>query len=123
VSQNDRPTSRVEVERVKPSRKVLYHFAIFAIVNEMLASRIRAIQRVETAHLKAILHAYGVRPTAFHALVGSGILIDYSITIANFAKWYTTFLFGLTQSTSTFWLASIDKDLDKTCVTYLKLII
>jgi len=32
VSDNSRPTLHVHIERVKPSRKVLYHFAIFAII-------------------------------------------------------------------------------------------
>jgi len=36
MSDNSLPTLRVHVERVKSSRKVLYHFAIFAIINELL---------------------------------------------------------------------------------------
>jgi len=31
--------SRRQVERIKLSRKVLYHFAIFAMVNEILATK------------------------------------------------------------------------------------
>ena len=54
------------------------------------------------ARRRAILHAYGVRPTAFRALTGSNVLIYYSIIIANFTKWYMTFHFLVTQSTSTF---------------------
>jgi len=56
---------------------------------------------------------YGVRPTA---LVGSDILINCSITVASFAKWCMTLLFGLPQSASTFWLAG---DLSNTLYIFL----
>ena len=35
-SENFLRSACIEVERTKPSRKVLYHFAIVAIVNELL---------------------------------------------------------------------------------------
>ena len=41
MSQNDGYHFLVQVERVKLSRKVLYHFAIFAIVNEILITKNR----------------------------------------------------------------------------------
>jgi len=36
VSDNSRDNARVQVERTKLSQKILYHFTIFAIVNEIL---------------------------------------------------------------------------------------
>jgi len=44
VSGKGRINSRVHVERVKPSRKVLYHFAKFSIINEILNNKDRSIQ-------------------------------------------------------------------------------
>jgi len=36
VSDNSRDNARVQVKQTKLSQKVLYHFTIFAIVNEIL---------------------------------------------------------------------------------------
>lgn len=36
MSGNSRTNRRVQVELVKPSRKVLYHFSIFSIIREIL---------------------------------------------------------------------------------------
>ena len=44
VSQNCRFNHRVLVERIDPSRKVLYHFAIRAIINEILMIKDRPIR-------------------------------------------------------------------------------
>ena len=40
VSQNCRLIRRVLIERINPSRKVLYHFAIRATINEILMIKI-----------------------------------------------------------------------------------
>src|SRR5580765_6208206 len=64
VSGNCRITRRVQVERVKPSRKVLYRFAIFAIFNEKLNNKDRSIRanrsarREETSYCNKILGAW-----------------------------------------------------------------
>jgi len=39
ISCNNYITSRVQVERIKSNRKVLYHFAIFVIINEILIKK------------------------------------------------------------------------------------
>ena len=43
VSQNCRLNRCVLIERINPSRKVLYHFAIRAIINEILMIKDRCI--------------------------------------------------------------------------------
>jgi len=46
VSGTTRPNSCVQVEDVKLNRKVLYHFANFVIVNELLIIKNRRINSV-----------------------------------------------------------------------------
>lgn len=44
------------------------------------------------------MHSYRVLSITSYVLIRSDVLISYSITIANFAKWYMIFLFILTPS-------------------------
>jgi len=52
ISQNSWDHTRVQVERTKLSRKVLYHFAIFAIVNELLVIKNRTIYHISPLYYK-----------------------------------------------------------------------
>ena len=49
VSGVDRITRRVQVEAVKLSKKVLYRFAIFAIINKKLNKKERPIRASKSA--------------------------------------------------------------------------
>lgn len=62
------------VERIKPSRKVLYRFAIFAIVNEKLIK-------------KGSANRSGGRSVIVTRGLVDLSLINFSLTIAKIAKW------------------------------------
>ena len=57
MSQNCRLNRHVLVERINPSRKVLYHFAIRAIINEILMIK----DRSEDRPIRACHEAVGLR--------------------------------------------------------------
>ena len=81
VSDNSRPIFCERVERVKLNRKILYHFAIFAIGNELLiikdqpircrAARSRLPLLLDTRRAEEQWEARGVKPSHCHLILGA----------------------------------------------------